>query len=1274
MSPSGADAGSSAAVAAGKARAPTLDRDNPWPGLGSYDESARLYFNGRGEEITELARRVLDEPLTVLFGRSGLGKSSLLRAGLFPLLREKGFVPIYVRLHLHAAAAPLCVQVRAFLEDELRANSIECPEWPEDESLWQYLHRTDFELWTTSNRLVRPVLVFDQFEEVFTLGRQMPAEIERFRTELADLIENRVPASLRQRLEGKGAKELGLDLQSMPCKLVLSLREDFLADLETWRASIPSLRRNRMRLLPMRAGNALRAIHNEHTAHLVDEANAREIVSFLAARSASEGEAGSTAGGETTSAGASDDSEIDPALLSLFCAGVNARRQRTGASRIDASLIDAAKRTVVADFYRECVADQPPKTRAFIEDELVTENGFRNSYSVDEAIARDYLSEPQLDTLVNRRLLRRTHLLGTDRIELTHDLLTKAVVQERGTRLKLEREAQRRKDRRRVQIWIAGAVTTVLLAIGVTVWGQRLRVEAEEQRQQALSRQLAAMATKEIGRDHELATWFALLAVSFGETAESREALVDTALYSWPYAKITGAEQFGGNPIAIAVSSDGTYLAALAEAASSAAVTLWNISTPTPTRVWLRPVAIERPKLLVLSRDAKQIAVGGGNAIDLLDAADGSCVRRLTAPADIVAMIFGRDARLAWSDDQAVHLVHLGAAKVGAPSGAADCGKLATDGTPLTFESLAIKGVGEVAFDSRGNLLLAVVDGQQFGVLRTARNAAGALEGGEPLPLECEGERSISLGASRYSTTISQVACAFAIDDKSGKVVPDDDFERPSSRRDSVIRDVVWSRVGVSNIKVLGDGELKVSGPKLGNRWTTHLKGVDFVSDSTLNEELALSTNGLRLAALGRNGATVTVYNLEPRPFLAELVKDSFAVAPDARWLAMGQQRAWRRTDSKIDIFERREDATYARAQTIELAGIPTAMLATGEALLVSLRSASDPQGAVTERRDVARPESAAWSVPGSLVSTAGARGEWLILQRVETSASGGSAPSYLAVRTADGGGEVLLGKGAAPLVAANGRFVAALPNGGQDKNVDVDVMRVDGTSISLIGKAFGVSGPAWQRLRLGDEGLSLSDGVRDFPVTVDPAERPVSATASASTDAASAFASSKAAGLRSLRSLRSGGGCEVRFTPTRDGESSGKHVVEVVDTAPGLPARRPGMSTREGVEVAHTNKWLVMWDSDRVDVFDLENCRDFGRYEISGVEEVGFEGGGTILRLDMAKHSMLLPLERAITEGLARSLLNRKYTTEDRCKYIGIDCDKVDLSARAAAQSAAAR
>ena len=62
-----------------------LDRENPWPGLASYDEEAQRFFKGRGNDTTELLRRVKDAPVTLLFGKSGLGKSSLLRAGLFPV-------------------------------------------------------------------------------------------------------------------------------------------------------------------------------------------------------------------------------------------------------------------------------------------------------------------------------------------------------------------------------------------------------------------------------------------------------------------------------------------------------------------------------------------------------------------------------------------------------------------------------------------------------------------------------------------------------------------------------------------------------------------------------------------------------------------------------------------------------------------------------------------------------------------------------------------------------------------------------------------------------------------------------------------------------------------------------------------------------------------------------------------------------------------------------------------------------------------------------------
>src|SRR5215831_12791022 len=75
--------------------AATVDECNPWLGLASFTEETRQYFFGRDEEVAELARRVQRKLLTVLFGQSGLGKTSILRAGLVPRLRAQGYCPIY---------------------------------------------------------------------------------------------------------------------------------------------------------------------------------------------------------------------------------------------------------------------------------------------------------------------------------------------------------------------------------------------------------------------------------------------------------------------------------------------------------------------------------------------------------------------------------------------------------------------------------------------------------------------------------------------------------------------------------------------------------------------------------------------------------------------------------------------------------------------------------------------------------------------------------------------------------------------------------------------------------------------------------------------------------------------------------------------------------------------------------------------------------------------------------------------------------------------------
>jgi len=61
--------------------------ESPWLGLRPFTEDARAFFFGRSAELEDLYERVVDRPLTTLYGQSGLGKSSLLQAALVPRLR-----------------------------------------------------------------------------------------------------------------------------------------------------------------------------------------------------------------------------------------------------------------------------------------------------------------------------------------------------------------------------------------------------------------------------------------------------------------------------------------------------------------------------------------------------------------------------------------------------------------------------------------------------------------------------------------------------------------------------------------------------------------------------------------------------------------------------------------------------------------------------------------------------------------------------------------------------------------------------------------------------------------------------------------------------------------------------------------------------------------------------------------------------------------------------------------------------------------------------------
>jgi hypothetical protein len=488
----------------------TVDERNPWLGLASFTEETRNYFFGRDEEVAELARRVQRKLLTVLFGQSGLGKTSILRAGLVPRLRAQGYCPIYVRIAYSRDAPEPADQIKA----AIRVNARLSGEWTqagvavEGESLWEFMHHRDDVLRDQSGATLIPLLIFDQFE-IFTLAQSDEfgrARAARFVSELADLIENRPPQALEAKFDQDEEAAARFDFARSDYRILIALREDYLAPLEGLKKEIPSIAQNRLRLAPMTGTQALAAVLQPGRS-LVTQEVAEAIVRFVAG------------GAELANA------VVEPSLLSLICRELNDARLAQGRSEISLDLLAGSHATILSNFYERSLADQPAEVRRIIEDDLLTDSGFRESLAEERLVKRfnDAGAAPgTLALLVNRRLLRIEERLDVRRVELTHDVLCGVVKasrdrrQEREAREATERllaeqhareQAARRAAVRARQI-AAGCTVLAAVALAAAVFAyfssQRAhRLEREAQATRAQAERLLGYLSDDFGRELE---------------------------------------------------------------------------------------------------------------------------------------------------------------------------------------------------------------------------------------------------------------------------------------------------------------------------------------------------------------------------------------------------------------------------------------------------------------------------------------------------------------------------------------------------------------------------------------------------------------------------------------------------------------------------------------------------------------------------------------------------------------------------------------------------
>jgi hypothetical protein len=157
-----------------------IDAQNPWPWLDPFTEIASGFFHGRSDDVQALLRAVLATPACVLFGRSGLGKTSLLLAGLFALLRARNLLPAPLRRFEHAEGmAGLSANLLRALDEAIgQQPSLHWTGTATEEGssgddiaiLWERLHDRQRLLIDDQKRRWTPVVVLDQFEGDIHVG------------------------------------------------------------------------------------------------------------------------------------------------------------------------------------------------------------------------------------------------------------------------------------------------------------------------------------------------------------------------------------------------------------------------------------------------------------------------------------------------------------------------------------------------------------------------------------------------------------------------------------------------------------------------------------------------------------------------------------------------------------------------------------------------------------------------------------------------------------------------------------------------------------------------------------------------------------------------------------------------------------------------------------------------------------------------------------------------------------------------------------------------
>ncbi|WP_341533698.1 eIF2A-related protein, partial [Polymorphobacter arshaanensis] len=186
-----------------------VPRPSPFKFLDAYDRDDANVFFGRTPEVEALYELTFQSSLILVYGASGTGKTSIIQCGLADCFRPTDWLEVFVRRR---------GSIKQSLHDEIRNHAKrKIPDDVAPLAAIEALFRDHF----------RPIyLIFDQFEELLIFGSE--AEQNEFIATLQTIVASDVN-----------------------CKIILSIREEYIAQLRAFEAALPTLFDHRIRIEPM---------------------------------------------------------------------------------------------------------------------------------------------------------------------------------------------------------------------------------------------------------------------------------------------------------------------------------------------------------------------------------------------------------------------------------------------------------------------------------------------------------------------------------------------------------------------------------------------------------------------------------------------------------------------------------------------------------------------------------------------------------------------------------------------------------------------------------------------------------------------------------------------------------------------------------------------------------------------------------------------------------------------------------------------------------------